>query len=197
MSAPVAGRRERTKAANRAAILDAARDVFAEDGYDAAGVRDIIRRTDLASGTFYNYFPDKDAIFRALVEETGAEARRRVRAARRRAVTAQEFIEGGFGAFFEYIVEDPERFAFMRRNLDTLRTRFGDAVLPASTDELAEDLRAGIAAGHLAPLDVEYCAHAMIAVGLELGTRLVERTPPDVEGATRFASALFLGALSR
>ena len=197
MSAPVAGRRERTKAANRAAILDAARDVFAADGYDAAGVRDIIRRTDLASGTFYNYFPDKDAIFRALVEETGAEARRRVRAARRRAATAQEFIEGGFGAFFEYIVEDPERFAFMRRNLDTLRTRFGDAVLPASTDELAEDLRAGIAAGHLAPLDVEYCAHAMIAVGLELGTRLVERTPPDVEGATRFASALFLGALSR
>jgi AcrR family transcriptional regulator len=92
MSAPVAGRRERTKAANRAAILAAARDVFAEDGYDAAGVRDIIRRTDLASGTFYNYFPDKDAIFRALVEETGAEARRRVRAARRRAGTAQEFI---------------------------------------------------------------------------------------------------------
>ena len=197
MSAPAAGRRERTKAANRAAILAAARDVFAEDGYDAAGVRDIIRRTELASGTFYNYFPDKDAIFRALVEETGAEARRRVRAARRRAVTAQEFIEGGFGAFFEYIVEDPERFAFMRRNLDTLRTRFGDAVLPASTDELAEDLRAGIAAGRLASLDVEYCAHAMIAVGLELGTRLVERTPPDVEGATRFASALFLGALSR
>ena len=197
MSAPVAGRRERTKAANRAAILAAAREVFAEDGYEAAGVRDIIRRTDLASGTFYNYFPDKDAIFRALVEETGAEARRRVRAARRRARTAREFIEGGFGAFFEYIVEDPARFAFMRRNLDTLRTRFGDAVLPAGTDELAEDLRAGIAAGRLAPIDVDYCAHAMIAVGLELGTRLVERTPPDVEGATRFASALFLGALER
>jgi AcrR family transcriptional regulator len=197
MSAPAAGRREQTKAANRAAILAAARDVFAEDGYDAAGVRDIIRRTDLASGTFYNYFPDKDAIFRALVEETGLEARRRVRAARRRARTPEEFVAGGFGAFFEYIVEDPERFAFMRRNLDTLRTRFGEAVLPAGTDELAEDLRAGIAAGHLAPLDVEYCAHAMIAVGLELGTRLVERTPPDVEGATRFASDLFLGALSR
>jgi AcrR family transcriptional regulator len=197
MSAPVAGRREQTKAANRAAILAAAREVFAEDGYEAAGVRDIIRRTDLASGTFYNYFPDKDAIFRALVEETGREARRRVRAARRRSRTAEEFVAGGFGAFFEYIVEDPERFAFMRRNLDTLRTRFGDAVLPAGTDELAEDLRAGIAAGQLPAMDVDYCAHAMIAVGLELGTRLVERTPPDVEGATRFATALFLGALER
>jgi AcrR family transcriptional regulator len=197
MSAPVAGRRERTKAANRAAILEAALAVFAEAGYDAAGVRDIIRRTDLASGTFYNYFPDKEAIFRALVEDTGREARRRVRAARRRAATAEEFVEGGYRAFFEYIVEDPERFAFMRRNLDTLRTRFGDAVLPAGTDELADDLRDAIAAGHVPPVDVEYCAHAMIAVGLELGTRLAERDPPDVEGATRFASALFLGALDR
>jgi AcrR family transcriptional regulator len=197
MSAPAAGRRERTKAANRAAILEAALDVFAAEGYDAVGVRDIIRRTDLASGTFYNYFPDKEAIFRALVEETGREARRRVRAARRRATTAEEFVEGGYRAFFEYIVEDPERFAFMRRNLDTLRTRFGDAVLPAGTDELAEDLRAGIAVGQLPPMDVDYCAHAMIAVGLELGARLAERSPPDVEGATQFASALFLGALER
>ena len=197
MSAPVAGRRERTKAANRAAILAAALEVFAAQGYDAAAVRDIIRGTDLASGTFYNYFPDKEAIFRALVEDTGREARRRVRAARRRARTAEEFVDGGFRAFFAYIVEDPQRFAFMRRNLDTLRTRFGDAVLPAGTDELAEDLRAAIAAGHIPAIDVEYCAHAMVAVGLELGSRLAERTPPDVEGATAFASALFLGALDR
>jgi hypothetical protein len=41
---------------NRQAILDAAREVFGELGYDAATVRDIIRRTGLASGTFYNYY---------------------------------------------------------------------------------------------------------------------------------------------
>jgi AcrR family transcriptional regulator len=189
------GRRERTKAANRAAILDAARTVFAEQGYEGASVRDIIRRTDLASGTFYNYFPDKDAIFVALIEETGAEARRRVRSARLRAQTAPEFVEGGYRAFFEFIVEDPERFAFMRRNLDTMSNRFGSTVLPAGTEELSEDLRSAIEAGHMPPVDVDYCAHAMIAVGLELGARLADRTPPDVEGATHFASTLFLGAL--
>jgi AcrR family transcriptional regulator len=191
------GRRERTKAANRAAILDAAREVFAEQGYEAASVRDIVRRTDLASGTFYNYFHDKDAIFEALIAETGEQARRRVRAARRSARTASEFVEGGYRAFFEFIVEEPERFAFMRRNLETIGNRFGATVLPAGTEELAEDLRTAIEAGHLPPVDVDYCAHAMIAVGLELGTRLAERTPPDVEGATRFASTLFLGALEQ
>ena len=53
------GKRERTKVANRQAILDAAREVFGELGYDAATVRDIIRRTGLASGTFYNYYKSK------------------------------------------------------------------------------------------------------------------------------------------
>jgi hypothetical protein len=41
------------------------------------------------------------------------------------------------------------------------------------------------------PVDVDYCAGAMIAVGLELGERLLRRDPPDVDGATRFASGLF------
>ncbi len=84
----------------------------------------------------------------------------------------------------------------MRRNLQTIAGRFGETVLPAGTEDLAEDLQAAIDAGHLPPVDVDYCAHAMIAVGLELGARMAERSPPDVEGATRFASALFLGALT-
>src|SRR5919197_6079806 len=111
------GRREATKAAKRAAILAAARDVFAEAGYEAASVRDIVRRTELASGTFYNYFPDKASIFRALVEETGAEARRRAREARRHAAGPEGFIEDGFRAYFAFIASDPGTFAFLRRNV--------------------------------------------------------------------------------
>jgi AcrR family transcriptional regulator len=190
------GRRERTKAANRAAILAAGHAVFRESGYETASVRDIVRRTGLASGTFYNYFTDKDSVFRALVEETGAEARRRVREARRRSRTPEDFVREPYRAFFEFIVEDPHRHGFIRRNLVVLRTRFGDAVLPAGTEELAADLRSAVAAGHLPPVDVDYCAHAMIAVGLELAERLMLRTPPDVDGATAFASGLFLGALA-
>jgi AcrR family transcriptional regulator len=91
--ATLRGRRERTKAANRAAILSAAREVFAELGYGAASVRHIVRRTDLAAGTFYNYFPDKEAVFRELVGEVGAEARQRVRAARQAAHTPRAFVE--------------------------------------------------------------------------------------------------------
>jgi AcrR family transcriptional regulator len=90
------GRRERTKAANRAAILVAARDVFVELGYGAASVRDIVRRTDLASGTFYNYFPDKESVFRAVVEDTAREAADRAHVARQRGTTLEAFITDGF-----------------------------------------------------------------------------------------------------
>src|SRR6201987_6559762 len=85
------GRREQNKAENRAALLKAARTVFAELGYGAAGVRDIVRRTDLASGTFYNYFKDKSEIFEAGVREMSVELVRRHRAGRARARTAEEF----------------------------------------------------------------------------------------------------------
>jgi AcrR family transcriptional regulator len=193
-----AGKREQTKAANRAAILDAAAEVFGELGYGAASVRDIIRRTELASGTFYNYFPDKESIFRALVEDTGDEARRRVRAARKRATSPRGFIEDAFRAYFEFIVEDPTTFAFMARNSGTIRAFFEEGAVPMAGGELIEDLRAAIAAGYIPDaLDVEYTAHAMVALGVELGARMIERDPPDVEGATRFATELFLGGLER
>jgi AcrR family transcriptional regulator len=193
----MSGRRARTKAANRAALVAAARDAFGELGYEAVGVRDIVRRTGLASGTFYNYFPDKAAVFHAVVEETGRAARARVRAARRGAANLSAFVEAGYRAYFSFIVADPATFAFLRRNLVALRAAGIEEVLPLGTAELAEDLTALAARGELAPLDVDYCAHAMVAVAVELGARMVEREPPDVEGATRFASALFLAGVAR
>jgi AcrR family transcriptional regulator len=189
--------RERTKHANRAAILAAGREVFAADGYGAASVRDIVRRTELASGTFYNYFPDKASIFAAIVRDVAAEALRRARDARREASSPHGFVEDAYRAYFSFVVEDPPTLAFVARNLGTIREQFGETVLQAGAAELREDLEAAIAAGELAPVDVDYCAHAMIAVGIELGQRLVLRDPPDVEGATAFATSLFAGGLAQ
>ena len=75
MSDPDGG--SRTRQRTGAALLKAARSVFSEIGFGAAGVRDIVRRTDLASGTFYNYFKDKEEIFEAVVGEMTAELLRR------------------------------------------------------------------------------------------------------------------------
>jgi AcrR family transcriptional regulator len=192
-----AGKRERTKVANRAAILAAAREVFADIGYGAASVRDIVRRTDLATGTFYNYFPDKESVLRALVEEIALETRRRVRAARRQATTVEDFVGNGFHAYLEFLAEDRSTFELMRRNAGTIRAMFDEPAIGAGTDELRADLESGIAAGALPPHDAGLMAAAMVGAGLEVGVHVIERDPPDIDGAAEFLTRVFLGGLER
>lgn len=191
------GKREQTKAHNRAAIIAAAREVFAELGYDAAGVRDVIRRTELASGTFYNYFPDKESVFRAVLDQSAQEVRRRLRAVRSSASTLEQFVGDAYRAWFEFLVEDRLMFKLMQRNAGTIRSMFGDPILGAGVEDLLEDLRAAIGRGELPPLDADYMAGAMAGAALELGVRMAERSPADVEGAARFATELFLGGIER
>jgi AcrR family transcriptional regulator len=193
----VNGKREKTKAQNRGAIVEAAREVFAELGYDAAGVRDVIRRTELASGTFYNYFPDKEAVFRAVLDESAQEIRRRLRTIRTSARTLEEFVGDAYRVWFEFLVEDRLMFELMQRNAGTIRAMFGDPILGAGVEDLLEDLRAAIGRGDVPPIDADYMAGAMAGAALELGVRMAERTPPDVEGAARFATELFLGGIGR
>jgi AcrR family transcriptional regulator len=191
------GKRERTKAQNRATIIAASREVFAELGYDASAVRDVMRRTGLASGTFYNYFEDKEAVFRAVVDESAQEIRRRLLEVRGQASTLEEFVGGAYRAWFQFLVEDELIFELMQRNTGAIRALFGDPIMGAGVQELYEDLRAGIERGDLPAHDADYMAGAMAGAALELGVRMAERTPADTDGAARFATELFLGGIER
>ncbi len=191
------GKRAQTKAQNRAAIIAAARVVFAELGYDAAGVRDIVRGTELASGTFYNYFEDKEAVFRAVVDESAQEIRVRLRAVRAEALTLEEFVGDAYRVLFHFLVEDRLLFQLLQRNAGPIRALFGESVLGAGVADLFDDLRAAVERGDLPPVDAEYMAGAMAGVALELGVRMADRDPPDADGAARFATDLFLGGIAR
>src|SRR5271156_5926221 len=89
-----AGKREKTKTQNRHLILEAARQVFAELGYGATTVGDIIRATPLASGTFYNYFRSKEEVFQAIRDESALQIRPRLHEERIKAASVEEFISG-------------------------------------------------------------------------------------------------------
>jgi len=53
----------------REQLLRHARDVFAEKGYHAAKIDDIVAQASVARGTFYLHFDDKRRIFEELVDE--------------------------------------------------------------------------------------------------------------------------------
>ncbi len=60
------GRREQAKLERRERIYEAALNLFREQGYESTTVDQITRYAGLAKGTFFNYFPTKDAVLRYL-----------------------------------------------------------------------------------------------------------------------------------
>jgi AcrR family transcriptional regulator len=63
------------RAATRRRILETARRLFAQDGFDGAATRDLAREAGIAAGTLFNYFPTKEAVALALTAEALVEAR--------------------------------------------------------------------------------------------------------------------------
>jgi len=59
-------RRERKKQETRQSLLAAAMALFHEKGYDATPVEEITERADVGKGTFFNYFPSKEALLAEL-----------------------------------------------------------------------------------------------------------------------------------
>ena len=121
--------------------------MFADIGYGAATVRDIVRGTDLATGTFYNYFPDKESVLRALVDEIAGEARARVRAARRGRHDARGLRARRLSRLLRVPGRGPRHVELMRRNAGTIRTMFDEPALGAGIDELREDLEPAVPPG--------------------------------------------------
>lgn len=73
-------RRERKKEETRRRIFEAAVSLFREKGFEATTVDEITEKADVGRGTFFNYFPRKEAVLawlseeRALVAEENASA---------------------------------------------------------------------------------------------------------------------------
>lgn len=63
----------KAKEETRQRILTAARYLFRRKGYDVATTREIARRAKIASGTLFNYFPNKEAIVLHLAREASRQ----------------------------------------------------------------------------------------------------------------------------
>jgi AcrR family transcriptional regulator len=75
-------RREREKEELRQEILDAARDLFVNEGYENVSMRRIAERIEYSPTTIYLYFEDKAALLFAICEETFAKLTKRMEAIR-------------------------------------------------------------------------------------------------------------------
>jgi AcrR family transcriptional regulator len=165
---PRTGRGWRT----RGKLLDAAESIFGTRGFHASSIADITRAAGVALGTFYVYFPSKEAIFVELVKDMGHDMRRRLHDASAAAPDRLAAEEAGFRAFFDFVAQHPNLYRIVREC---------EFVAPgeyrAWYERLAERYRAGLVqamdAGEFRRLDPELIAYCLMGMGDFLGMRLV------------------------
>lgn len=190
------GKRERTKVANRQAILDAARQVFGELGYEAATVRDIIRRTGLASGTFYNYYRSKEEVFEALADDGARRFRPILREQFEAAADFASYLRGAVRAYFEFIANEHENWQSRRPASERQpHMQVETPEMHRVFEEVRDSFIAVMEKGDAPRVDADYLAATSIAIAREIGQKMLERRPIDIDKATDFTVNLILGGV--
>ncbi len=153
--------------ATRQQLLHAALKCFAEKGYAATSVQEIVDAAEVSKPVLYYYFSDKEAIFEAVLQAANEERYRLMQAAAEKGNTVAEKLELVLAAIFEYSLRNRElmrltfatAFAFSpefpgqrkccekgRRNFEFVRSLIerGQACGELTSDFSAEELTMGI-----------------------------------------------------
>ncbi|MFT3811603.1 MAG: helix-turn-helix domain-containing protein [Micropepsaceae bacterium] len=115
MEASSANRHERRRTRNRDAILSAAEALFGERGIEAVSIDEIALAADLAKGTVYNHFADKDALAAEIAAQTRADGEARVTEVNAGVADPVRRTIRGMLVFARFAWERPERARAMMR----------------------------------------------------------------------------------
>ncbi len=105
-------RQDRERQAVRLAILDAARDLFVDEGYRNVSIRKIAERIEYSPAAIYSYFASKDDIFFALAEEGFRRLDAKVRGVLGHDDPLEE-VRACWWAYYEFSREQREFFELM------------------------------------------------------------------------------------
>jgi AcrR family transcriptional regulator len=150
-------RKEKRTAARRSQILDAAAKVFAEKGFQKSTTREIADAADVAEGTIYNYFENKDDLLIGLLDRV---ADVQSRSATLESTLDEAFEEGFIRITLERIGQVTERLetfsALLPEILITpaLRERYYKKILQPLVTALEEHLQKRVARGEARLLDI-------------------------------------------
>jgi AcrR family transcriptional regulator len=122
-----------TKAVTRQRIIDAARRLFAANGFDATTTRDIAIAAGIASGTLFNYFPTKEAILACLAADAAAAAQLEFEKTSRQADSFEEDL-------FAFVAVGLRKLKPLRKHLAVL-LETALCPLAAAVDSEAQSLR--------------------------------------------------------
>jgi AcrR family transcriptional regulator len=174
----------------RQKLLRASEAIFGEKGYERASIADITRKSGVALGTFYVYFPDKQSIFVEVVDELGERLRRLIAESVVGLAHRIDVEREGLRAFFEFAREHPNLYRVVRQ------AEFVDeACYRRYYDRFAKGYVRGLTqamdAEQIRRMDPEALAYCLMGIGDFLGMRwVIWEEDPGLERVLDTAMAL-------
>jgi AcrR family transcriptional regulator len=181
--APPRSRKAEQSEATRAALLGAARELFAERGYAGVGTEEIVRAAGVTRGALYHHFAGKRDLFRAVYEDVERELVEVIAAGAAGAENPLDVLRAGARAWLD-ACEDPavQRITLLDapsvlgwEEWREIGVKYGFGLIQGT-------LQAAIDAGQLPPQPVKPLAHLILGAIDEAGL-LVARA--DDGGSTR------------
>jgi TetR/AcrR family transcriptional regulator len=179
---------------SRAAILDAAEQLFADQGYEATSLNQVGAAAGVSRGTPGYFFGSKPELYQAVLDRSFAEVRDAVREGRARALASNESSEtilaGAVSDYFDFLAARPNFVRLIEREaLSGTRLPHGLSHLSAGQEALAaisaelglDDSPSGEAAQLLLSI-ISLCWFPMIharTVAPAVGVRLEDRDEID------------------
>ncbi|GLW07542.1 TetR family transcriptional regulator [Microtetraspora sp. NBRC 13810] len=113
--------------ARRRQLLDAAQEVFVENGYHAAAMDEIAERAGVSKPVLYQHFPNKLGLYLALLDLHVDDMVTRCREALASTTDNKQRVQAAIGAFFDFVSTQGEAFRLVfesdLRNVAPVRQR--------------------------------------------------------------------------
>lgn len=155
-----ATRGARKRARTRAAILDIAERTFADTGYRGAKMEDVAEAADVAVGSIYSHFGNKDGLYLAVVERAVELFSRYMQQAYQPEWTPLEQVMACGDSYLRFHFEHPGAFRFLAFDdledgavIDQAQLARIGAGIDALIDEFSAKIQEAVDAGEARPVD--------------------------------------------
>jgi AcrR family transcriptional regulator len=158
----------RRKEARPDELLDAALDLFTEQGFDRTTVEQIARRAGVSKGALYLYFPSKDAVIESLVDRAVGHLVGEVVAQIEAFKGDPRVLLQRFVPLFTARLSDPRVIAVPKLvvreavNHPQLAQMYRERVIGRVVPALTALFRQGVAGGHIRAVDPEMAVRSLL-----------------------------------
>jgi AcrR family transcriptional regulator len=161
----VAERRARQKENLRQEILDAARQMFVEEGYASVSMRKIAERIEYSPTTIYLHFKDKAEIFHQLCEETFAKLTQRLETLARKHTDPIISLRAGMLAYVDFGLKNPHHYTitFIISPEQSGEYAFEDSIGARAFGVLRSAVEGCVTSGVFRSVDVDTAAQSLWA----------------------------------